>query len=289
MLTENLDNLDKILDELEELARSDLSSARFYPVLVERLRLSVQAISAAFWLPIEDGGWLPLAHSGPIRDAMGQVLQQQLASPQSPTATPGPEWLLGKVEGQAWCAIPVRPRQFSKGCLVVCLAQPLPEQTFADFLQWLTAFAEVIALRQNAEVEKFLNDDWERMQTLCGQLPQTVTIEEACSLLAAGLPQTLRASRVSLMTPTSTGGLVVRAVSGVPDANGRTPALRALRELGLRTLRTGLPEWRQQPAPAAAEQPLVEMNEDGTFANAIIVPLCGQPRQRAARVAVALE
>lgn len=292
MTTKNIEDLDRILNELEDLARSDLESSRLFAVLIERLQITLDAQHAALLLPVDGGTWIPIASSGSDCDFVQPELARQLAA-FAPTAgaehNQEPSWLTGSHGPTNWFAAPIRPRRFSKGCLVVCVDGPLPESAAAGLLELLAAFAEIVALRQGNELESFLDEYWEKTQQLCQHLGKAKSRDEAYTHLANGLAQTLNAARVSVVSRNAAGGTHVRAVSGVPIANTASQTVRSLRQQGQRVLRSGKPELRHQTTAAGEQHPPAEMNADGTFPNSISTRLSSDHNQHAATTAVTFE
>lgn len=269
MFTEQLDNLDKLLDELEDLARSNLPTSRFFNAVVERLQMTMAAKSVSLLLPVAGGDWLPIAGCG----APSPAIQADLASRSSAPDALASEVLMGNLGGELWIATPLRPRNFAKGCLLASADGTVPKNAVAGLIELMAAFAEVVAIRQQAELESFLDESWDNTQTICHQINDSKSHAEATALLAGGLARTLGAARVTVMSARWLGSLQIDAISGVPQANLRTAAVQALRTVGNEILRSGK-VLREQPFLRNSEgQPLPEITPDGTFANLIGVRL----------------
>lgn len=265
MFTEHVDNLDRMLDELEDLARSDLANSRFFATLTERLRLTIDARSTMLMLPIDGGNWIVIASSGEVHSSVQDELKRRL----SECGNQPPTVLMGKLADCQWYATPVRPRNFSKGCLVAVTAH-IPESSTSGLLELLAAFSEIVALRQHAELEVFLDHCWDETQALCQQIGGTRSQEEASSLLANGLVSVLNAARVTVMSSRALGGPRVLSVSGIPRPDASSTVIQAIQRIGQELLKSGKPILRQQPYQRTADgRPLAEISPEGTFANLI--------------------
>ncbi len=276
MFAEQVDHLDKLLDELEDLARSDLPSSRFFAAVVDRLRLTMAAESVVLLLPAASGDWLPIASSG----VPSAVAQAELARRATASAALTAEFLMGSEAGEHWIATPLRAKNFAKGCLLAGTGEAIPKNAIAGFVELLAAFSEVIAIRQQSELESFLDETWDHAQAVCHQINLAKSQDEASALLAGGLARTLGAARVTVMTAGWLGRPQVLALSGVPQANSRAAAVQALQNVGAEVVKSGKPVLRQQAGLLDAQgQPLPEIAADGTFNNLIGVRLSSSDNQ----------
>ncbi len=277
LFTEQVDNLDRLLDELEDLARSDLPSSRFFATAVERLRLTLSAQSVVLLLPAAGADWLPIAMSGANCTAPQAELSQRVQS----LAGQAPQRLMGCAEGMHWLAIPLRPNSFSKGCLLTCAASPFPSEAVHGVAELMSAFCEVVTLRQQFELESFLDDTWEKTQSLCLQINASKSYPEAATVLACDLTRVLGAARVTVLSVGALTGPKVQAVSGVPHASSRVAAVQALRVVGEEVVRSGKPVLREQPHLRGPDgQLLPELAPDGSFANLIGLRLSSTDTRR---------
>lgn len=289
MFIEQVENLDRLLDQLEELARGDLSSARFLNMLVEQVRLTVVAQSAQLLLPAAQDQWLAFASSGAICSAAQQAAVTRIADVCDAT----PEALTGTAEGHCWQATPLRPRNYDRGCLLTVWADPLPPHTAAGISELLNAFAEIVAIRQQTELESLLGQTWDQVQELTLQLDTTEELEQAAALLVNGLTRLLGAARVSLVSTAACSKPHVLAISGIPRPNPQANILPALQKIAHQVVSSGRPTLREQSTPgkASAERP-AQLAEDGCFANLLALQLTipsnspGHSPSKAASVAI---
>ncbi len=270
MFTDQVDQLDKLLDELEDLARSNLPSSRFFVTVAERLQLTMAAKSVAILLPASGGDWLPIARCGDVSHLVQADLSKRASAHEALTS----DALMGCAGDETWFATPLRPRNFAKGCLLASTDGAVPKHAVAGLLELLAAFAEVVAMRQQAELESFLDDSWDNTQTLCHQINNSKSYAEATTLLASGLARTLGATRVTVMSTRWLGAPQIDAISSVPQVNSRTAVVQALQTVGHEIVRSGKPVLREQPYLRDTQgQLLPEITADGTFANLIGVRL----------------
>jgi multidrug efflux pump subunit AcrA (membrane-fusion protein) len=280
LFTEQVQNLDKLLDELEDLATSDLPSSKFFAALVEHVRQTLSASSVRLLLPVAGDEWLPIASCG----APAEAAQIELTQCINNLAGESPEILTGKADGEHWLAIPVRPKHFSKGCLLTCHHGPLAPSAVSGLVEVLAAFCELVTLRQQSELESFVEETWDKAQALCLQLAEAPSYEEAATLLACGLAPLLGAVRVTLLSASRLsasrwGAPQVRAISGVPRISPHSKTVHALQNVGASIIQLGKPLLREQTYVRGADgQPLAEITDDGSFANLIGLRLANSQR-----------
>lgn len=278
MFSATTEQLDQMLDELEELARSDVSSSQFLTVLLERLSSAVSAQRAAVMLLADGEQWWPLASIGQSAGAaeVEQAIAHQLGQVRGAKRTS----MTGSCAGAAWMAVPLRPGSFDKGYLLVTYAASLPQSAVGGLVELLAAFAEVIQIHQQRQLEDFMDRTWDQVQGLCLQLSQASDHERAAACLVDCLARSLGAARVSVLHSTTRAAPRVRAVSGIPKFNASADAIRGLQAIAAQLQCTGKPLLRQQPSqsnsmsqamPAseaeAASDAETAIAADGCFAN----------------------
>ncbi len=295
----SIDNLDKLLDELEGLARTDQDGPHFYNTLLEHARQTLSAQSATLLIPTSDQQWLPMASSGPVPESVIAELSQRL---QQTVVT-------GTTERATWLASSLQPHSFSKGCLVVVIEQQIPGAALSGLGQVLQAFAEIAAMRQQMELESFLDVTWEQVQGLSRQLMSAENRQQAANLLVNGVVRLLGAARVSVIAASPLGKIAglrslspprLLAISGVPHANKSSRSVAALQQAAADVSLAGRPVLRQLPAEKnAADVPHTldpsakihrpdapSLDCDGVFTNLIAVPLTALGRSHSAAVIV---
>ncbi len=271
----SIERIDQLLNELEDAARTQVSSSQFFAHLVDRLLYLTGASSVAFLIPADQQNWLPLAQAG--EDARSEDASAAIQAFSSLTKTPAVrtrDMLSGKVAQHSWYAIPLRPAQFDKGCLLVSLSkQPKPEAQ-TSLLELVSAFAEIASLRQLADIERFLDQRWQALQTACVEVANSASVNDAGVVLVNQLVPVLSAARVSLAQSGLLHGIRVANVSGVPDVDHRLATTLALRDLAAKAIKARRPIIARQPHESNADgQKLSEVNEDGLFQNHLAVQL----------------
>ncbi len=266
MFTASTDNLDQLLDELEALAHSDMPSGQFLAALLERLRLTMAAQAARVMLLADSEQWLPLASSGQtphtaqVEHIIANQLQRVGASQRAS--------LSGSWDNETWIAVPLRPSDFSKGYLLVTFESLIPEHALDGLIELQAAFAEVILVRQQVELEAFLDKTWDQVQGLCPLIASASNQDNAATLLVGGLARILNAARVSLLCSRTFATPRVQAVSGVPKVKETANVVQALQAIGRELQRSGKPLLRQQPGrQSPAGEALPELSDDGCFSN----------------------
>lgn len=258
LIRANTEQLDQLLDELEDLARSELSSSQFLAVLLQRLRSTVSATLAAVMLPAGGEQWWPLASSGQSPHAA--EVERAIAHRLVQTEAEKRSSLAGSQADEAWLAVPLRPKSFEKGYLLITHTADIPQSAVAGLVEVLAAFAEVLQVRQLSDLEGFMDKTWDQVQGLCLQLSQAPSHEQAAAWLVNGLARSLDAARVSVLNGTVRSTPRVLSVSGIAKFNASADAIRGLQAIAAELQRTAKPLLRQQTSPSAArsESILVE-------------------------------
>lgn len=250
MIRASTEQLDQLLDELEDLARSDLPSSQFLAVLLQRLSSTISAQLAAVMLPADGEQWWPLASSGqsPQAPQVERAIANQLAQAEANNHRS----LAGRQAGEAWLAVPLRPGNFDKGYLLVTHTTDIPQSAVDGLVEVLAAFAEVLQVRQHRELEGFMDKTWDQVQGLCLQLSQAPSHEQAAAWLVNGLARSLDAARVSVLNSAPRSTPRVQAVSGIPKFSAASDSIRGLQATAAELKRSGKPLLRQQPSQSAA-------------------------------------
>ncbi len=266
---QNVENIDQLLNELDEQSRSEMPTAEFFANLLHRVRLLVEADGVGALIPTA-GTWVAIATSGGLKsEVITSLTTKHLELAGQATAS-----LIGSEKNSQWFALPIRPANFSKGCLLVSFNRLLPSASIPGLLELLAAFAELLALRQMNDLESFLDVRWDKLQQLCVALSKAKSSLEGATLLVNQLVPLLDAARVSLATAGSLGRLKLEAISGVTAVDQRSRPAQALKQFAREALVAGRPITRQQKPTAVSEASANEaVLEDGAFANLLSVPL----------------
>lgn len=265
-LSDNVENLDRILNDLEELARSDVESSRFFALATERAAVVFQAGEAGVLLPVGAGSWVPIASVSDV-SRLSQGIEDRLNASASP-----PKSL--QAEDLSWIAVPLRAQDFNKGCFVVEFNRPIPRSEVPAMIELLDAFAEIIAIRQTMELEHFLDHDWNQLQALCRRLATASRREEAYTLLAHGLCSIVSATRASILTRAGSR-TTLGAITGAPNATRSSQTVQALCEVASATIKHAKPILHHSEPSSDDGEPL--LSPDGTFANLLCTPFEASP------------
>ncbi len=265
----NVENLDELFNELEAESHAGVSTAKFFAHLLHRLRLLFKAENAVILLPTA-GSWMVIAASGTVDSRLTASLSAQHRE----SGTVDSHSLAGAIEESPWFAIPIRPANFSKGCLLVSFSQPLPSAAIPGLLELMAAFAELLALRQMTDLESFFDQRWEKLQQLCAGLARSTSKERGSAQLVNQLVPLLAAARVALVSVGVMGRPRLEAVSGVTTLDQRSQASLTLLEFASQTIASRKPFSRQQkPALPTDGVDAGSVLPDGAFANLVAIPL----------------
>lgn len=262
LLKSDLANIDRVLNELEDLARSDISSSNFYHVVLERLSTITGSALASVLVPTETGHWISIASHGE-----GGVAEGVLRSQIDLTDGSSPDCVVTEADGRAWYAVPIRPSKFAKGSLAVGFASPPSPTLAASLLELLSAFCEILATRQGWDLESFLDNEWEGARASCSRLVGTQSLEEAATFWVNSLARNTGAARATLLKE-GLSGVTICAVSNVPSVDGRSDVAKSLRAIGKQVLKTTKPVLlKRQHGRAADGSELSNVGENHLFPN----------------------
>ncbi|MFO1063530.1 MAG: efflux RND transporter periplasmic adaptor subunit [Pirellulales bacterium] len=285
-----LDQVDDLLDSLETAARSNVSVGTLFGQLLGNLRNILRADSAAIFVPHAEKGILWLAHSGaplgPIADEVSEACTANRAdNPADPV-----KHFTSKTSPPSWFAVPVRPGKFSKGGLVLAFRSPPPPAAIAGIWSLLTAFAEIVSMRQLADLERFMDNHWDRLHNIYYRVTECADMREVASLLADELVPILGASRVTVAADSTLGGksnlLASSSVSSVDRRSETGLALQALSDECFQAKRPII--RRDSEDEGRAESNAESLRTDGTFRNLVALPLSIPDRAQGSRIVQAV-
>lgn len=233
---------DRLLDELELAARSEISNSVFFDQLLASLRLLIRSESTAIVLHLKPSGWVLLAQNGvatfDLREDLAALVANDITG----------EFVTGLTSGKSWLAASIRNGKMEEGCLVVTFDCEVPPSGLASLSAIVIAFAEVLAMRQVSRLEKLLEGRWKSIQTLTEKLCHVSTIKEGSKLLANRLCSEFLAARVSIVDSPgrSDGRPKTIAISGSPNLDRRSPDIVSLERIASEVLVGGKPVFRQE-------------------------------------------
>ncbi len=267
-----LDDADRLLDELELAARSNVSNSIFYDQLLSSLRVLLLADSTAIVLQLKLRGWVLLAQSG---DGLQLVLDEVL---QKAGSSASEAFLTGESSDKSWLAVPVRPGKTEDGFLIACFGNRVPTSGLASLSEISKAFAEVLAVRQLCRWENLVQNRWTSIQSLADKLGQMRSIDQASELVVNRLVSEFTASRVSMFdgpTPLGTQARML-ASSGVANLDRRATVVKNLERLATEVMQNGKPVFRQEATSSGPAQPVSStdggsVDEAGIFRNLLAI------------------
>lgn len=263
---QQVEETDRLLDELEGMARSNSTNSLFFDQVLSSLRLLVAADSASILAGVPPGSWIEIAQSGlPSPESNNQFLSEikRLVSPTNPP------FLKSASESSPWFAVPLSDDGFSSGCVVLTFARPLPASGFPAIQAIARAFAEVLAIRKVSRVEQLFGKQWTQIQHLTGQVFETRSLKDASDLLANQLVGIFSASRVALAlaTPSSASRTKVLSVSSALSIDPGSSLIKSMKRIAWSTFSQEQPFVRQEPLGTPDGDAEDRVEADGTFKN----------------------
>lgn len=263
---QQVEETDRLLDELELMARSNSTNSLFFDQVLSSLRLLVAADSASILVVVPPGSWIEIAQSGLLSPESNN---QFLSESKRLVPRTNPPFLQSTSDSLRWFAVPMGEDGFSSGCVLLTFARPLPASGFPALQAIACAFAEVLTLRKVRRVEQLFGKEWTRIQRLTGQVSETRSLKDASDLLANQLVGIFSASRVSLAlaSPFSVNRTKVLSVSSALSIDPGSSLTKRLKSIAWSACAQEQPYVRQEPlgTPELAAEDRVET--DGTFKN----------------------
>ena len=289
MLTnQRVEDIDQLLNQLEREAQSNLPTSQFFSHLMQRLRILLECDSVAVLAPT-NSTWLAIAqhgnYSATITESFSVAFSREVprANIQTTDASQAnaaqPNAIMGTCEQQHWYAVPLRTNNYAKGCLLVSLSTAPPSAAVPGMLELIAAFAEVLTLRQMADLEAFLDHRWEKLQQLTATLLDTSYTGDSAALLVNQLIPILSAARVTLCHTNALGNVRVQKISGAPTVDPNSRVVRNLAQVAQIAHKNLQPQLRQQRASNTDPNP-TNIDDEGLFTNSLSIPLVDHPRSK---------
>ncbi|MEQ1827545.1 MAG: efflux RND transporter periplasmic adaptor subunit [Pirellula sp.] len=271
----HLEETDRLLNELEDMARSSATDARFLEQLLDSLRLLLRAESAGILLAIPPQRSLLLAASGTVPDGLVEKWNSYRDS-----HAPGSLFASG-----AWFAFPLHSDN-SDECLFLSFRDSIPSSGRSAVISIANAFVEILSIRHSCRTRSIERCAFEFNQIL-QQVPRTKTILEIAALIATRMTPLVSAVRVSMVAQSSkilkTARLI--AVSTCPDFDLATASAATLETIGRQALGQDAPIVRENSLQASAVNGgMPSISQDGSYPNLLALRLvhssqgeCGTP------------
>lgn len=250
----SIEDIDKLLDELEQVVRAGAPRQRVLNAVLERLTYVLQLKGASVGIRTGKAQWLTTASSGESIELNTNWLAS--ATEDDPYAVSRDSCLL---------AVPIRKPSWGRGAIVVRFAQTPPKEQLGELAAVCDAFAEIIALRQMSELESLLDEKWQSLQSSLKSLAKSSSRQEGACRAANDLAFLAEADRVSLISQERG----VLSVSGAISLDRRSDSVVAIKRIGLQTIAQESPLCRrdgdQDGEEAAGEFSTRENNEQLTL------------------------
>lgn len=260
-----VEEADRLLDELEDLARSKTSNADFNEQFLDRLKFLVNAQSATILSIFPPDRWLLVAQAGEMSSSANDAFRSRFAQ------HPNFDHLMEAEASTAWYAFLLRSDDLVHGCILLTFSGPiLPSATPAlDGLT--TAFGEILSIRQHKQLESEFGANWTKYYALNQQIATCSSPNKAASVLVNQLLPIVSAARISLASQAGAMSLQnarLVAVSGVSTIDSSSLTIKSLEKIAGEALKQSDPIVRQ----ASMHQENVDLHEatpltDGTFQN----------------------
>ncbi len=277
-----IEDIDQLLNELEQLARSSSSRSRFLNATLERLKFLLNAAATAMVMKTNADDWLPIAVNGSITRAA--QLQSLLQTSDSTDFCCSPDRQL--------LAIPIRQGQWQRGALLIEFFGPVNSAEIGELVKLSQAFAEVVAIRQFSELEDLIDHKWSSFHKSLVQMGSADSSEECAFAIVNDLAALLKADRVSLAQEHGWGGVQGVAVSGVIKPVRKAAAMGAIESLCKQAMRSQKPISQYKATRGDSVQAdTSNTTTKSVLANYICIPIVRQhaPQVSSSNTAILLE
>jgi multidrug efflux pump subunit AcrA (membrane-fusion protein) len=264
VITQPVEEIDRRLDELEQLARSRTETGDFIRQLLARLRWTLSSESATLLVPAQEADWLALASNTDVDSPATVVIPDAINSLEASSPLAATRAMSGQDEAGFWLAVPIDSEHIARGLLLVRQREKPSDATQAAFTEIALAYAEIAWIRQASELDEFVRKQWSSTLSLCRDLSRADTLQHAAMYLVNALTEQCDASRVSLAEQAVDASRrfwlrdpcpIVKAVSGVARVDGSSPTVLALAEFGRATLRAERPLLIRSPGAGTSDSP----------------------------------
>ncbi len=259
-----IEDIDQLLNELEQLARSNSPRSRFLNATLERLRFLLNASATAVVMKANAGNWMPVAVNGPIPIEMCTPLLALATDSSDYCCTPERQLL----------AIPIRREQWQRGALVIAFREPVHAGELVELIKLGHAFAEVIAIRQTTDLENLIDHKWSSFQKSLSQLSNASSRDECAFGVVNDVAALLQADRVSLAIENGWGSVRNLAVSGVIKPESKATVLATMEKLCQQAMRSQHPISQfQSPPQVQAETDAAISTSLNLLPNYVCIPI----------------
>jgi multidrug efflux pump subunit AcrA (membrane-fusion protein) len=261
-----IEDLDQLLNELEQLARSTSPRSDFFAATLQRLQFLFNATGTAVMTRTTADHWLPVAVCGPL--SMDDVKATLSAVDDSQIFCTSTD--------QRILAVPIRKDQWQRGALVVELPKSVSEAELKGLLSLAQAFAEIVATRQLSEIEHLFDSKWLGFQRSLLGIGTALSSEECAYTIVNDLASLVQADRVSLVQLSDRGKIRTLAVSGVVKPDAKARSTEAIVDACKQTIASKKPISRRHPGGTEAKVDASPVSEKDLLGNFVAVPIVQQ-------------
>lgn len=273
----SVENVDQLLNELEERAHADIPYRDFVAFAIERLRFLLNAEGTAALNQSTVEHWICTISMGQFSFA-----SELDCLPEQPTN----RYLYQSAH--RCLIVPTRKGNWCHGALAVQMPREISEVELKEATALCEAFAEIVAIRQLAEVERLVGRKSANMQVSLAKLAQSQSREEGAVLIVNDIAALTKADRVSLVQSRGYRSARALAISGVVRQSRNADAIVEIEKAAAGVIRTQRPLTKHSGAgngeKKAAQPPLPAAGQDSSshllLANQICIPLSGFESQR---------
>lgn len=283
------EEIESLLDELAELARGDLSPARFYEELLSRAVSATAATSGIAWLQSGEAGFqlaaqLNLAATGlasaAAQEQHSQLLAQSIEARETRIVLPRAQF--AGATNPTSCLLVIAPVQHAgqvAGLIELFHKEDVSPSSHQPLLHLATALGELAG--EYHRHQHFANLSkregfWAALNDFSQAIHETLELEPTELAIVNESRRLLGVDRVSLLTKRGRK-LEVRAVSSVDKIHRRAESVRMLEKLAASMLATGEPLWTHRNTsgelPPQIEQPLEAYLDSAHCRTVAILPL----------------
>lgn len=249
----SIEDIDRLFNELEQLAHSNASRQHFFDAVLDRLQFLLNSPTGLFFQAAK-GQWLPAALSGNFSANSFAELLSSAGERDAHICS----------QDNRHVAVPLRAARWHSGALVVQLAHSPSRLELGEYIKLCQAFAEVLAIRRWSELEVLVDQKLPGFQQALAGVISAPSIKSGACSVVNDLAILIGADRVSLVKANSRGKARALAVSGVAEPQEKAMAVMAISALGQQAIQAGRPLVNYQTASQASALPQSDEHEAST-------------------------
>ncbi len=229
MIDNSLLNIEQILDDLEDLAKSPIGVGAFLHEALQKCQAVLNASAIAILIPTNGKDWITYCKLGSIdQSAEARLLAAAKAwSEKTNTTTP----MAVDTEQAHFYGRWISESSTSKGVLVAGLSDELSPSSVLGLQEILQAFAEVISLRQSHNLDRLLAEGWPILDEAAKQISDSTTYLDASALLVNAIASVVPSARISIHRAGTLQSCEPIAISSHNRIDLRSPTVIEIKKL----------------------------------------------------------